>query len=158
MCLGGAGSCQIGCDRKGEWVGQPRVGTSWMSEPWKQKAQATELLRFMFCVSPLRTCPCQSKSEPWPWRMSCLPERLSIVYSEHFASFYFSRCLFWLTCLRFKQSFPDYTFIMIKDFHRWFGSWISIYLGLCWLCRGHRLHSTGMCLLYSVICLIVVWG
>lgn len=87
MCLEGAGSCQTDSDRKGERVGQPGVGTSWMSKPRKQKAQATELLRFMFCVSQLRTCP-------WPWRMSCLPERLSSDYSEHFASSYFSLSLF----------------------------------------------------------------
>lgn len=158
MCLEGAGSCQIDCDRKGEWVGQPGVGTSWMSEQWKQKAQATELLRFMFCVSQLRTCPCQSKSEPWPWRMSCLPECSSSDYSEHFASSYFFLSLFRFTCLGFKQSFPHYTFIMLQDFLRWFGSWISIYLSLCWLRRDHHLHCTGMCLLYSVSCLIVVWG
>lgn len=157
MCLKGEGSYQIDCDRKGEWVGQPGVRTSWMSKPWKQKAQATKLLRFMFCVSQLRTCPWQSQSEPWPWRVSCLPDRLSSEHSEHVASSYFS--LFWLTCPGFKQSFPYCTFITLQDFHRWYGSWICIYFGPVLALPGpSSTHCTGMCLLYSVSCLIVVWG
>lgn len=157
MCLKGEGSYQIDCDRKGEWVGQPGVRTSWMSKPWKQKAQATKLLRFMFCVSQLWTCPWQSQAEPWPWRVSCLPDRLSSEHSEHVASSYFS--LFWLTCPSFKQSCPHYTFITLQDFHRWYGSWIYIYFGPVLALPGpSSTHCTGMCLLYSVSCLIVVWG